>query len=198
MIVDLYSKLGSWYLQDSYLHGPSKVVGKCDPFPRFLGGAWRQGYSSGTKSQRFCFAYKVYRSALRLTQMWKQLSWSFHESDSGKIAWSSMWKKIEESASSLSLRSLPTTTLACLNLMWLHLWLGLTMQDWGCLQLIDMALMRTASQTRHGYEKCMYHLPAKCTVEPLLTDTPQQQIWQTILKVFKQPLKSGHTTTPYT
>ena len=129
MIVDLYSNLSSWYVQDSYLHGPSKVVCKCDPVPVFGVGPGDQAiYSSGTKSQRFFSAYKIYRSALHLMQ-WKQLSRSFHERDSRKIAWSSMWKKIKESASSPMLRSLPTTTLAWLSLMWLHLWLGLTMQD---------------------------------------------------------------------
>ena len=147
MIVDLYSNLSSWYVQDFYLHGPSKVVCKCDPFLVFWVGPGDQAiYSSGTKSQRFFSAYKVYRSALHLTQMWKQLSRSFHESDSGKIVWSSMWKKIEESASSPSLRSLPTTTLAWLSLVWLHLWLG----------LIDHARLRLPSAHRRGtYENCI-------------------------------------------
>ena len=96
MIVDLYSNLSSWYVQDSYLHGPSKVVCKCDPFLVFwMGPGDKAIYFSGTKSQRFFSAYKVYRSASHLMQMWKQLSWSFHENDSGKIVRSSMWKKID-------------------------------------------------------------------------------------------------------
>ena len=60
-------------------------------------------------------------------------SWSFVTvsavSVNGKIVWSSVWRKIEESAIMPLLRSLPTTMLACLSLVWPELGLGLAMQD---------------------------------------------------------------------
>ena len=40
------------------------------------------------------------------------------DSDSGKIAWSSVCWNIEKSANLASLRSLPTLTVACLSLVW--------------------------------------------------------------------------------
>ena len=40
------------------------------------------------------------------------------DSDSGKIAWSSVCWNIEKSANLPSLRSLPTLTVACLSLVW--------------------------------------------------------------------------------
>ena len=79
-----------------------------------------------------------------LTQIWEQFSRSFM-SDRGKIVQSSMRRNIEKSASLHSLRSLPTTTLASLSLMWADFGLGLAAQDWYCLQLVDMAVTRSVS-----------------------------------------------------
>ena len=85
-------------------------------------------------------------------QMWKQLRRSLLTvSDSGKIAESSVQRKIKEPGSLPSLRSRYTMILALVShgRPLGHTRLGLPPAR------VGMAVTRSVSQARHGYKKCI-------------------------------------------
>ena len=93
-----------------------------------------------------------------LTQIWKQLIVIFFVCDSGKVVWSGMQRKIDESASLSLMGSLPTTTLTCLSLTWADLGLHLAHEG----------LLLPPAHRRMAVMRNVSHVPLRNVITQLL------------------------------